>query len=105
MSKRQVVSLRECWQRLPCTHPARAKAPAPQMRLHSSRFRAKTIKRGLEIRSNGWSFARFNVAARHQIHELAVTQNPNRRRRRRLPREVAAGTLGSFFLLPSEDRI
>src|ERR1700722_8176238 len=63
---------------------------------------AEFVQRCFQVGGYGWGFAGFDVAARHHVNELAVAQNGDRRWRRRLSREIAAGALGGFEVLPSE---
>ena len=59
----------------------------------------------LSSRLQSPELARFDVAARHHVDKLPVAQNRDRRRRRRISREVTAGAVGGFFFLPGKDGV
>jgi len=62
------------------------------------------VESSLEVSSDGWCFAGFDVAVRHHVDEFAVAQKGDRRRGRRLSREVTAGAFGGFGVLSREYR-
>ena len=65
----------------------------------------EAIESSFQLGGNGRSFARFDVAALHKVHQLPVAEERNRGRGRRISREVAPRTFGRFFLLARENGV
>src|ERR1700743_1885005 len=66
-------------------------------------FRAELIEGARKFLCNGLSRVALDDETLHQIHELAVAQNSNRGRSRRIAFKVRAGALGRFTILTSEN--
>ena len=57
-----------------------------------------------QLAGDGLRIARLYVGALHHVHEFAISENANRRRRRRESGEVAANPLRGFAILTGENR-
>src|ERR1700684_2400582 len=67
-----------------------------------NRFSAKLVESLLEFSSDVGGVAMLNIAALQHVDQLAVTQNGNGGRGRRVSRKVAASALGGGNILPGK---
>src|SRR5579863_10240934 len=74
------------------------------IRLLPRRNPTKLIKRLLQLRRDVRCLPMLNITALDHMNQLSIAKQRNRRRRRRIPRKIAASAVGGIFVLSGENR-